>query len=115
MHTLDLRDRFKCLANRDGLDRAIKSCFGINKISYTKESGNYSILVSGGLKQEGENFNYNFSLTEKDALDNFFYYELFSFLHKKEGDLIWRRKPEVRKSDENKFYIYSRLLINQHI
>lgn len=105
MHALDSRDRFKCLANRDGLNKAIKSSFGITE-------PRFDILVSGGIKKEGMHFDYRFSQDEKTAMDDFLYYDFFSYLNNKKGNLIWRVRPRVVKVDEGKFYVYSRLLIN---
>jgi len=112
MHALDLRDRFKCLSKRDGLNKTIKSVFNIKSVSNSKDKSlKFDILVSGGIKEEGQFFEYRLADNADQALNDFLYYDLFSYLSKKEGHLIWRVEPQVEKLEDGNFKIYSRLVV----
>ena len=107
----DSRDRFKCFAKKD-LDKAIKSFQDIKTISESKDKSlGFNILVSGGIKEEGKIFDYRLSDNAEDAFNDYLYYDLYSYLSKKKGHLIWRARPTVKQLDDGKFIIYSRLII----
>lgn len=128
---MDARERFVGLIHNIGIDKAIKEMFNIKCKYYVNNPDNeqehfkslkkyapFIILVSGGIKEEGQKFPFKFS-DEKTAFRDFYYYDLWNFLNnskktnKKNLKLIWRKRPEYKLKNENEGYIYSRFtLIN---